>query len=106
MSAGLIGPASRYASTEIATLVTPEGQEIAYLRRRFVPGADRFDEIQAHTVEAHERLDHIAAACLGDAEQFWRLCDKNGVMRPEELEAVGRLVRITLPEGIPGPRHE
>jgi len=26
-------------------------------------------------------------------------------MRPEELEAVGRVLRITLPEGVPGPSN-
>ena len=53
-----------------------------------------------------ERLDIIAAQHLGDPEQFWRLCDANGAMRPDELtETVGRRLRITLPEGIPGPRN-
>ncbi|MFZ1707308.1 MAG: LysM domain-containing protein, partial [Anaerolineae bacterium] len=59
--------------------------------------------LQEHTVAEGERPDLIAAAYLGDPEQFWRLCDANGVMRPEELtEEVGRRLRITLPEGIPG----
>ncbi len=49
-----------------------------------------------------ERLDLIAARYLGDPEQSWRQCDANGAVRPEELEEVGRRVRITLPEGIPG----
>ena len=50
-----------------------------------------------------ERLDNIAAQYLGDPEQFWRICDANGAMRPDELtETVGRRLRITLPEGIPG----
>ena len=104
MSTGPLSPTSRYAAVEIAKLVTADGTEIAYLRRRFIAGPERFDEIQTHTVQAHERLDHITAQYLGDPEQFWRLCDANGVMRAEELEVVGRLVRITLPEGIPGPR--
>ena len=54
-----------------------------------------------------ERLDHIAAKYLGDPEQFWRLCDANGAIRPNELlEPVGRRIRITLPENIPGPQNE
>ena len=104
MSTGLLSPTSRYAAVEIATLTAPDGTEIAYLRRRFIAGPERFDEIQSHTVQAHERLDHITAQYLGDPEQFWRLCDANGVMQAEELEVVGRRVRITLPEGIPGPQ--
>ena len=56
-----------------------------------------------HTVTEGDRLDNIAARYLGDPEQFWRICDANGVMRPDELtETVGRRLRITMPEGIPG----
>ncbi|MGH7229842.1 MAG: LysM domain-containing protein, partial [Nitrospiraceae bacterium] len=44
---------------------------------------------------------------VGDPEQFWRLCDANAAMRPEELTGIiGRVLRITLPEGIPGAQHE
>jgi len=39
---------------------------------------------------------------LGDPELFWRVCDANRAMRPDELtETIGRRLRITLPEGIP-----
>ena len=55
------------------------------------------------SVTEGDRLDSIAAQYLGDPEQFWRICDANGAIRPEELtETVGRRLRITLPEGIPG----
>jgi hypothetical protein len=58
--------------------------------------------VQEHSVAEGERLDNITAQYLGDPEQFWRLCDANDAMRPEELtETVGRRLRITLPEGIP-----
>jgi hypothetical protein len=84
-------------------LTTPDGRTIVYLRRRFVPPPDRFALLQEHTVTEGERLDNLAAHYLGDAEVFWRLCDANGAMRPDELtETVGRKLRITLPEGIPG----
>ena len=50
-----------------------------------------------------ERLDNIAAQYMGDPTLFWRLCDANNAMRPEELtETIGRILRITLPQGIPG----
>ncbi|MFL5804527.1 MAG: hypothetical protein ACJ8CR_22625 [Roseiflexaceae bacterium] len=45
----------------------------------------------------------LPAGYLDDPEQFWRICDANRAMRPDELtETVGRRLRITLPEGIPG----
>ena len=50
-----------------------------------------------------ERLDNIAANYFGDPELFWRVADANRAMHPKELtETIGRRLRITLPEGIPG----
>lgn len=96
-------PTSRYHSTPVATLKTADGREVAYLKRRFVPAPEHFALLQEHVVTEGERLDHIAARYLGDPEQYWRLCDANGAVRPDELlEPVGRRIRITLPEGIPG----
>ena len=96
--------ADRVAET---IMTTPDGTEVKYLRRRFVPPPENFALLQEHTVTEGERLDHIAAKYLGDPEQFWRLCDANGAIRPNELiESVGRRIRITLPENIPGPQNE
>ena len=53
-----------------------------------------------------DRLDNITAKYLGDPEQFWRMCDANGAIRPDELtETIGNTIRITLPQGIPGPKN-
>ncbi|HEX8267921.1 MAG TPA: hypothetical protein VF596_21160 [Pyrinomonadaceae bacterium] len=96
-------PTSRYYGIETTTLETPRGKIVIYLRRRFVPSPERFALLQEHVVKQDERLDNITAQYLGDPEQFWRVCDGNGAMRPEELtETIGRRLRITLPEGIPG----
>jgi len=98
----LFPPTSRYHGIETAMLER-QGRTIVYLRRRFVPPPERFVLLQEHLVTEGERPDLLAARYLGDAEQSWRLCDANGVMRPAELtDRVGRVVRITLPEGIPG----
>jgi len=71
----LFPPDSRYAGIDTGKLTTVDGKTIVYLRRRFVPPPER----------------------------FWQICDANAAMRPEELtEIVGRTLRITLPEGIPG----
>jgi hypothetical protein len=94
---------SRYYGIEVTTLETSDGRTIAYLRRRIVPPPERFALLQEHTVQQGERPDHVAYQYLGDAEQFWRICDANAVLHPEELtETVGRRIRITLPDGIPG----
>lgn len=99
----LFPPNSRYQGTDTATLAAPDGWTIVYLRRRFVPPPERFATLQEHTVQQGDRLDNLAAKYLGDPEVFWRLCDANTAIRPEELtETVGRILLITLPEGIPG----
>ena len=93
---------SRYSGVETAAFTTADGRTVAYLRRRFIPAAERFALLQEHGVKQGERLDQLTARFLGDPEQFWRVCDANAAMRPAELEEEGRTLRITLPEGLPG----
>jgi hypothetical protein len=103
MSANNFTFTSRYYGIETAKLERADGKTIIYLRRRFIPPPERFALLQEHFVTQGERLDNITANYLGDPEQFWRICDANCAVRPEELtETVGRRLRITLPEGIPG----
>ncbi len=94
---------SRYSAIGTATLETADGRTIVYVRRRFVPPAERFALLKEYTVIQGDRLDNLAASLIGDPELFWQLCDANGAMQPEELTATpGRKLRVTLPEGIPG----
>ena len=103
----LFPPTSRYHGIDTATLETAEGKTIVYLRRRFLPPPERFAVLQEHMVTQGDRLDNVANQYLGDPEMFWRLCDANAAMQPEELtETVGRILAITLPEGIPGAASE
>ncbi|MDQ6623367.1 MAG: LysM domain-containing protein [Verrucomicrobiota bacterium] len=99
----LFPPTSRYSGIDTATRESCDGQIVIYLRRRFVPSPEKFALLHEHVVTEGERLDNISARYLGDPEQFWRLCDANGALRPQELtETIGRHLRITLPEGMPG----
>lgn len=94
---------SRYRGLETATLELRDGRTVVYLRRRIVPPPDRFALLHEHEVVQGERVDNVAALYLDDPEQFWRLCDANGVLRPSDLTATpGARIRITLPEGVPG----
>lgn len=103
MTNALFPPNSRYHGIETATRETADGRTIVYLRRRFVPPASRFSLLQEHAVEEGDRLDNLAALYLTDPELYWRICDANDAMLPRELVAeLGRRLRITLPEGIPG----
>jgi hypothetical protein len=96
-------PTSRYYNTETATLQLPDGRRVTFLRRRFAPPPENFSLLQEYAVAEGDRLDNLSARFLGDAEQFWRLADANRAMRPDELtETIGRRLRLTLPEGLPG----
>jgi hypothetical protein len=99
----LFPPNSRYAGIDTGTLKTVDGKTIVYVLRRFVPPPELFALLQEYTAVEGDRLDNLAAKFIGDPERFWQICDANAAMRPEELtEIVGRTLRITLPEGIPG----
>ena len=95
---------SRYHGLPAGVHATPDGRNLVYVSRRFVPPPERFALLQEHAVAEGDRLDNLAHRYIGNPEQYWRLCDGNGAMRPDELiEEIGRLLRITLPEGVPGP---
>ena len=93
-------PTSRYAAVERAemTVTDSDGQErvIAYVRRRRIPSYEDQPTLARHRVEQGDRLDNVAARYLGDPTQFWRLCDANLVLKPEELEDVGRVIRVAM----------
>lgn len=103
LSIPLFPPTSRYHGLGAAQLTRSDGTPVTYLRRRFVPPPERFTEVQEHEVGSQDRLDNLAARYLGDPLQYWRICDANRTVRPDELtETAGRRLRITLPEGIQG----
>jgi hypothetical protein len=95
-------PTSRYYGLPTATLVAADGRILAYLTRRLLPPSERFALVKEHVVAQGDRLDNLAAQYFGDPEQYWRLCDANNALRPQDLtEAIGRRLRVTLPEGLP-----
>lgn len=103
LSSTLFPMSSRYYGIATSTLTTPDGRLVVYLQRRFLPQPESLALMQEHVVTQGERLDNITAHYLGDPEQFWQLCDANRAMRPDELtETLGRRLRITLPQGVPG----
>lgn len=88
---------SRYYGIEIATKQTASNQTVVYVQRRFLPPSEKFEVLQEHMVTQGDRLDNITADYLGDPEQFWRLCDANNAMHPNELTAqIGRKLRIPM----------
>jgi len=98
----LFPPTSRYHNVETTTFTTPDGEDIAHLKRCFLPAPERFTLLQEHVVVEGDRLDNITALYLSDPLQFWRICDANITMNPPDLTSeIGRQLRIALPDGIP-----
>ncbi|MBF2065987.1 MAG: LysM domain-containing protein [Calothrix sp. C42_A2020_038] len=90
---------SRYNNIEIVKFTTQDGREIAYLRRRFLPNTPAISQAE-YSITESDRLDNITARYLGDPEQFWRLCDANNAMHPDELtKEIGRRLVIPLIQG-------
>ncbi len=103
LEAPAFAPGSRYHGLEVAQWLRPDGEPVPFVRRRFIPPPEAFATLREQAVEQGDRVDTLAARHLGDPQQYWRLCDGNGVMAPDELTAeIGRRIRITLPEGVPG----
>ncbi len=94
-------PNSRYVGLPTRNFTGPDDQTVVYLSRRLVPQSNRFSALQQHVMAPEERLDQVAAAKYGDPLLAWRLADANGALDPIELETRGRVIRVTLPEGVP-----
>lgn len=96
---------SRYAEIEDAVLVTRDGREVSYKRRRFLPQGAKLQLLVEAKVRDGDRLDLITARTLGEATQWWRVADANNAMHPEDLEAPGRTLRVPLPR-FPGEERQ
>jgi hypothetical protein len=99
----MFDPTSRYHNLEKVTLIVRDSdglpREIRYVKRRFIPSATGSTTLVEHTVTQGERLDNITARYLGDPTQFWRVCDANNVMEPNELtDTPGTRIKIALPK--------
>jgi hypothetical protein len=103
LTAPAFAPGSRYYGLDTAQWTRPDGEPVPYVRRRFIPPPESLATMREHRVAEGDRLDNLAAQYLGDPQQYWRICDGNGAIRPNALtETVGKRLRITLPEGVPG----
>lgn len=92
---------SRYSGLDTATITVPDAsgdtRDVRYVRRRIIASTANQTTLVEHTVAQGERLDRITARYLGDPTQFWRLCDSNNVLVPEELEETGAVIAIAMP---------
>jgi nucleoid-associated protein YgaU len=82
---------SRYEKVDDEELTDSKGREIRYKKIRFIPETK---PQKAHIVGQGERLDHIAYRHYRDPERFWRICDANDAMWPDDLLEVGDTLLI------------
>lgn len=87
---------SRYYGLDTDVYKSLDGSEIKYVKRRFLPQGESLPLFVATIVTGSDRLDIIADSTLGDAEQYWRICDANNVMDPSCLLYPG--IRLRIPE--------
>lgn len=82
---------SRYEKVPEATFSDPTGRVIRYKTARFIEDARAFI---GHRVLAGERLDHIAWRHFRDAERYWRVCDANRALWPDDVLEEAAILRI------------
>ena len=94
---------SRYSSLPTSTYTAPNGRQISYVTRRFLPQLGSFTLLLKHLVTDSDRLDNITNQYLDDPQQFWRVSDANDPLSPFDLTATtGETIDIALPQGVPG----
>jgi len=97
---------SRYRGLPLVKLTFPDGGEVVYVARRFLPQPQQLAEIAQVSVREGDRLDILSSQQFGDARWWWRIADANAALDPADLTArIGTRLRITLPEGVPVPRQ-
>lgn len=84
---------SRYINVADGVYTDPAGRQISYKLLRLTPDAAL---LQTHSVVQEDRLDLLAFTFYRDPDQFWRICDANLAMRPDDLMRPGGQLRIPL----------
>jgi hypothetical protein len=78
----------------VLTRTTPTGRQIAYAERRLLPRASDLTPVARIPVADGDRLDQLAARAIGDPLAYWRICDANEAMRPDDLLRPAALLLI------------
>jgi hypothetical protein len=87
---------SRYEKVATNQITDSTGRVIVYKKIRFIPPTLG---LAAYTVKQGDRLDLIANLSFRDAQRFWRICDANDAMWPDDLLIIGRTLEIPPSEG-------
>jgi hypothetical protein len=87
---------SRYERVPQGVWHDAAGESHPFVLLRVIPRPAGF---QTHRVADGDRLDLLANRYFGDPEQFWRICDGNAALWPDDLLAeLGRTLAIPVAE--------
>ena len=86
---------SRYEKVPRLTRVAEDGRVVTYTATRLIPDTPA---LTGHLVVQGERLDHVAWAQYHDTERYWRICDANLVLWPDDVLEEGSVINIPSSE--------
>ena len=99
---------SRYSDVPTTTYeaIADDGTHrlVRHYRRRFPPDPAAHSTLARHLVVPDDRLDLVSFRYTGDPLGFWRVCDANAALDPDDLvdaEAVGTEIVVPVP-GVTG----
>ena len=84
---------SRYEKVATTQTSDATSRVIPYIKVRFIPATPA---VVGHSVLQGQRLDQISNNYYKDAQRFWRICDANFAMWPDDEAAVPN-VTILIP---------
>ncbi len=87
---------SRYEKVDTSQIKDARGRPVNYKKIRFIPATGG---VIGYSIHQGDRLDQIANLSFRDPQRFWRICDANGAMWPDDELIVGDTLEIPPSEG-------
>ncbi len=82
---------SRYEKVASSQIKDSKGRPVNYKKIRFI---SETAGVIGYSVHQGDRLDQIANLSFRDPQRFWRICDANNAMWPDDLLIVGATLEI------------
>ena len=100
----MFDPDSRYAPLAQNVYESPDGRQIRYVTRRFLPRATEMTTLTTLMIQDSDRLDILAHRAFGNPLLYWQICDANEAMHPASLTAQpGEEIHVGIRSGLPQP---
>ena len=87
---------SRYEKVATNQITDATGRSIFYKKIRIISATTG---VLGYTVAQADRFDQISNKAFRDPQRFWRICDTNLAMWPDDLLEVGEVLEIPPSEG-------